>query len=361
MVDRGEPRRFRRRYPRSPWGAARGPGPQGAEGTADISLFQYSGEELVEKEKVRPEECALHLSPGKVSWFNVNGLHDRAALQQLQECFKLHPLVVKGITTVGQRPKLEDYGDYFFIVTEILHDGLSLQAEQIALVIGANFVLTFQERKGDPFEGVREQLRRGHGRLRNRGSDYLAYTLLDTIVDSLYPILENLEDRIEELEDGLVENPRRDTLRDIYELRRRLVIVQRSAWPQRELISALLRSDNPIISEPTGLYLRDTYDHWAQTVDIIEAYREAASNLVEIYLSSSSNRLNEITKVLTIIATIFIPLTFITGLYGMNFNPAAGKFNMPELNWYWGYPASLGLMVLVAVGMILYFRRKGWL
>jgi len=291
-----------------------------------------------------------------VTWIDVTGLHDVELVAALGRHFGLHPLALEDVVNTGQRPKVEDYEGYLFLILRHFHDQEGeLLPEQISLFAMPGVVLTFQEVPGDAFEPVRERLRRGSGRVRSRGSDYLTYALIDALVDRFFPLLEDLGERIEDLEEELIHDPSSHSLDHIYRLRRDLLQLRRTSWPKRELINSLHRGDSHLVSDETRLFLRDCYDHAVEVMEIIETYRELAAGMLDVYLSSVSQRMNEVMKVLTIMATLFIPLTFIAGVYGMNF-----KY-MPELAWRWGYPASLGLMAVVAIGLLYYFRRKDWL
>jgi len=253
---------------------------------------------------------------------------------------------------------MEDYGDYIFVVLKMLYPGENkdeIEAEQVSLILGSNFVISFQEREGDVFDPIRDRIRKNKGRIRKAGADYLAYALLDAIVDNYFLILENVGEKIEDTEQQLATNPSPETLQYIRELKNEMIFLRKSIWPLRELINGLERCESTLIHESTGVYLRDVYDHTIQIIDTVESYRDMISGMVDIYLSSISNKMNEVMKVLTIFASIFIPLTFIAGLYGMNF-----EF-MPELTWHWGYFALLGFMVSVGVSLVVYFRRKRWL
>jgi len=266
------------------------------------------------------------------------------------------------VLSVHQRPKIEQYGEYYFIVTRMVRLGEHLETEQLSLFLGKNFILTFQEgRPGDCLDLIRERIRQKGGRIREAGLDYLAYALLDAIVDCYFPILEEYGERLEAFEDEILTRPYGDTVARIHEIKRNLLTLRRAIWPQRETFNTLLRDELPLVTNETRLYLRDCYDHVTQLIDLIETYRELGADLIDVYLSSISNRTNEIMRVLTVISTIFIPLTFIAGVYGMNFNPSASPWNMPELNWFWGYPLSLLLMAVVAFGQLIFFRRRGWL
>uniref|UniRef100_A0A7C3ZE03 Magnesium transport protein CorA n=1 Tax=Desulfobacca acetoxidans TaxID=60893 RepID=A0A7C3ZE03_9BACT len=293
-----------------------------------------------------------------VTWINVNGLHHTRNLEELGECFHLHPLVLEDILNTDQRPKMDDYGDYLFIVLKLLRsrEGLpGIAAEQLSLILGNNYVISLHENHEDVLALIRERLQTGKGRLRRSGADYLAYSLVDLIVDQYFVILEDLGEIIEDLETEVVSSPTPATLSQIHRLKREMIMLRKSVWPLREVISRLLRSESPLITGTTALYLKDVYDHVIQIIDNIETFRDILSGLLDIYLSSVSNRLNEVMKVLTIIATIFIPLTFIAGVYGMNF-----KY-MPELEWPWGYFLILSVMLLVALLMLLFFKQKGWI
>ena len=279
--------------------------------------------------------------------------------KQLGERFGLHPLVVEDILNTDQRPKLEDYGEYLFVVLKSLYhskiESDEPEIEQISLVLGPNYVLSFQERAGDEFEPVRERIRSDKGRVRKMGADYLAYSLIDLIVDTYFIVLEKLGERMEILEEELVLNPTTETLQAIHQLKREMVFLRKSTWPLREVIGALERGESPLIQDSTSIYLRDVYDHTIQVIDAVETYRDILSGMLDIYLSSISNRMNEVMKVLTIIATVFIPLTFIAGVYGMNFQ------HMPELAWPWAYPLVWAVMITIAAVMVVYFQRKRWL
>lgn len=322
-----------------------------------ITVIDYNEETCAEKEVRTVEECFPFKERSTVTWINVDGVHDSEIIGQMGGHFGVHPLILEDIMNTAQRPKLEDMGDYLFLVIRMISPGgkKGILSEQVSLIVGPNFVLSFQEGEGDVFEPVRERIRNGKGRLRRMGSDYLAYALIDAVVDNYFLVLERLGERVEALEEEIVTDPGRKTIQTLHTLKREMVDLRKSIWPLREVISGLQRSGSPLIQESTGLFLRDVYDHTIQVIDTIETYRDMTSGMLDIYLSSVSNRMNEIMKVLTIIATIFIPLTFFAGIYGMNFE------YMPELGWRWGYFAVLALMVVIGVFMIFYFRRKKWL
>jgi len=323
-----------------------------------LSVIDYDKNNFQEKELSAVEEAFFYKDSPSVSWLNVSGVHHTDIIQGLGEKFGLHPLVQEDIVNTAQRPKMEDYGDYLFIVLKMLYlnnKGDLIIAEQVSMVLGKNYVISFQEREGDVFAAIRERLRNGKGRVRQLGPDYLAYSLIDAIVDGYFVVLEKTGERVEFIEEKLVSNPKPKTLQLIHNVKSDMVFLRRSVWPLREVIGSMQRSESVLIQKTTEVYLRDVYDHGIQVIDSIESYREMASGLLDIYLSSVSNRMNEVMKVLTIIATIFIPLTFIAGIYGMNF-----KY-MPELDIRWAYPAVLGAMAMIGLVMVAYFRRKNWL
>ena len=285
------------------------------------------------------------------------GIGQLALLKKLGDCFGIHPLVLEDIANTEQRPKADEYDHYLFVVLKVLTPvPAGVQSEQVSCVLGANWLLTFQEGlEGDPFGPVRERLQNGQGRLRNQGADFLAYSLMDVIVDNYFLVLEKVADSIEAIEEELMRTPSQRTLAEIYRLKRELLFIHKAIWPLREVVSSMLRRESLLVQEQTRIYLRDMYDHTVQVIETLETLRDMLSGMLDIYLSSVSNRLNAIMKVLTIIATIFMPLTFLAGLYGMNFK------HMPELESPWGYPAVLLLMVVITVGMLVFFRRKRWI
>lgn len=329
-----------------------------------ISYLDYDEQNFREKQVSNIEECFPFKATPTVTWINIDGLHDVEIIEKLGKQFELHPLILEDILHTEQRPKYEDFDKYIFIVLRMLQYNEQIQdieSEQVSLILGKNFVISFQERVGDVFDYIRERLRNAKGRIRKMGPDYLAYALLDAIVDSYFSILEKVGERIESMEEQLVANPTEKTLHQIHTMKREMISLRKSVWPLREVISGVQRSESSLISETTGLYLRDVYDHTIQVIDTVESFRDMVSGMLDIYLSSISNKMNAVMKVLTIIATIFIPLTFIAGIYGMNFNPEKSPWNMPELNWYWGYPVVWLVMAVVLVIMLVYFRRKKWL
>ena len=304
------------------------------------------------------EQC---LATYPVTWVNVDGLGDAAILRRLGEMFGIHILALEDVNNPHQRAKVEQYPENLFIVGRMVGIADRLETEQLSLFLGQNYVLTFQERPGDSFDPVRDRIRRAGGWVRSAGPDYLAYALIDALIDNYFPVLEQYGERLETLEDEVITRPGPGLVAQIHEIKRDLLTLRRAIWPLRETVNSLVRDPIPLIRDETRIYLRDCYDHTVQIIDLLENYRDIASGLMEVYLSSVSNRLNEIMKILTMFTAFFIPLSLITGIYGMNFNGAISPLNMPELNWYLGYPYALGLMAVVAIGMLMYFRKKKWL
>lgn len=331
---------------------------------AKISIIDYDEGTIEEKELETIEECFACKDTSTVTWINIDGVHQVDIIEKIGKHFNLHPLVLEDIVNTGQRPKLEDFDDYLFVVLKMLYRNVNqkeAQAEQVSLIVGPQFVITFQEKVGDVFNPLKERIRNGKGRIRKMGSDYLAYALLDAIVDNYFVILEILGEELEEIEKKLVSDPKPQTLQDLHRLKGEMIFLRKSVWPLREVINGLQKGESALIKESTAIYFRDVYDHTIQIIDTIETFRDLISGMLDTYLSSISNKMNEVMKVLTIIATTFIPLTFIAGIYGMNFNPEASPWNMPELNWDFGYLIAIGAMIIIALGMLFYFKRKKWL
>lgn len=326
-----------------------------------IDVIGYGDESIEEREITDVHELKSLVGKAPVTWVNVNGLGNVDVIRKLGEIFGLHRLTLEDVINVHQRPKVEVFSDHTFIVTRMIDRDRSPETEQVSMILGDGFLLTFQERRGDCFDLVRERIRRHRGIIRESKADYLAYALLDAVIDGYFPVLESFGERVEELENAVTADPRSVQAGDIHNLKRDLLLLRRAIWPQREMINGLTRSTSPFVSDQTEVYLRDCYDHAIQLMDILEIYREVASGLVDVYLSSLSARMNEVMKVLTIIATIFIPLSFIASVYGMNFDRSVSPWNMPELSWYLGYPFALGLMAVLAGGLLYHFRRKGWI
>jgi magnesium transporter len=325
-----------------------------------IQAIGYDAEQFAEL-PIGPEEAARScLLPGRpaVTWIDISGLHQIEVIETLGRCFDLHPLVMEDILETEHRPKFEDYEAYLFLVLKRLifdEAQAEVRTEQVSLIVGPDFALSFLEGSNELFDGVRERIRNNRGKIRRMGADYLAYALLDSVVDSYFGVLERLGDRIELLEEELIAAPTPATLRQIHHLKREMILLRKSVWPLREVLSALQREESPLVKETTGVFLRDVYDHTIQVIDTVETFRDLLAGMLDLYLSSVSNRMNEIMKVLTILATIFIPLTFLAGVWGMNF-----EF-MPELRWRWGYAFAWGVMGASAGGLYLFFRRRKWM
>jgi len=330
-----------------------------------IFLIDYNQTELIHKQISYPEECLNYLDTESVSWVDVQGLGSKDILQRLGQTFDLHPLILEDIVNMVERPKIEDYEEQLVIIAHMVvpnHNNGSFYSEQVSLVLGKYYVLTVQEEpEHDCFDGVRMRINKNKGIIRRQNSDYLAYSLLDAIIDGFFPVLELYGERIDDLEEEVIVNPSQQTLQKIYQIRRELLQLRRAIWPQRDAINSLIRDGSELISDDVRIYLRDCYDHAVQVMDIVETYRELVAGLMDVYLSAISNKMNEIMKMLTVVSSIFIPLTFIAGVYGMNFNTEKSPHNMPELNWYWGYPLCLGVMTLIAISLIYFFWRRGWL
>jgi magnesium transporter len=323
-----------------------------------LTLIEYNAGACSERVLADSEDWRSLNNASAVHWINVEGLHDVAVIQRVGDAFGLHPLVLEDIVTVGQRPRLEDYGDYLFIVVKMLYrkgPARQIVSEQISFILGAFGVLTFQEVEGDIFDPIRERIRAAKGRIRSAGPDYLAYRLLDAIIDNYFIVLEDVSDRVEELQDRVATSPSQAIIHDIHQLKRDLIFLRKSLWPVREVVGGLQKAESDFIDPSTGVFLRDAYEHTIQVIDMVETMRDTLSSAQDIYLSSMSNRMNEIMRVLTVMSTLFIPLTFIVGVYGMNFD------HMPELHWRHGYLATWLLMIGTTAGLVLFFRRKKWL
>lgn len=323
-----------------------------------IRILDYDENQFEEKEAKSIEECFPFKDKPTTTWINIDGLHQVDIIEKIGNKFDFHPLLLEDILNTEQRPKIEDFETHIYIVLKMLYYDEKIKeitSEQISIIFGHNFVISFQEKEGDIFDPIRERIRTGKGRTRKMGADYLSYSLVDSIVDSYFSILEKLGENIEDVEETMITDPKPETLHGIHSLKRKMISLRKSVWPLRDVLSALERSESPLIQEPTRIYLKDVYDHTIQVIDTVETYRDVLSGMLDVYLSSISNKMNEIMKVLTIIATIFIPLTFIAGVYGMNF-----EF-MPELRWRLGYPAIWVVMISVGISMLVYFRKKKWI
>ncbi|MEF8816362.1 MAG: magnesium/cobalt transporter CorA [Salinibacter sp.] len=333
----------------------------GEEKSAPIAfrVLEYGPDHLFETDEEGIDEVLRYRDTTPVTWINVAGVHDESVIRTIGDHFHVHPLVQEDIVHTGQRPKLDAQENYIYLVVKMVYfdddrEG-ELRAEQVSFLVGERNLISFQEDPGDVFDPVRKRIRNGRGRIRDQGPDYLAYALLDVIVDHYFVVLEELGARTEDLEDEIMGEEAQDVEDKIHDLRRDLIFMRRMTWPMRELLHQLERLDAPLWDDTNQPYVRDTYDHVVQVLDLVEALRDTASGLHDLHMTSISNRMNEIMKVLTIIGTIFIPLTFIAGIYGMNFE------YMPELGWAWAYPAVWGLMIALAGALLLYFRRREWI
>jgi magnesium transporter len=331
-----------------------------------IHVIAYGNGDVLERNVASADAAHAIVGQQPLTWINVEGLGDARVIERLGELLGLHRLALEDTVNVHQRAKVEDYGEVLFVVLRMVH-GIEESGnprcgtEQLSLYIGPNWLLTFQEgHPGDSFDRVRTRIREGSGKMRQLGTDYLAYALIDAVIDNYYPVLEVYAERLDELEELVVDSSRREVFNRLHEVKADLLILRRAIWPLRDGISLLARGEHPRISDHTRLFLRDCYDHVVQVVELVETYRELTADLRDLHMSSISNRINETMRVLTIISTIFIPLTFIAGIYGMNFDYSASPLNMPELHWYFGYPLALLLMAATSAGMLIFFYRQGW-
>lgn len=324
----------------------------------DITLIDYNDLGCIRAEMVNPDEIIPYIDTESVSWIDLQGLGNEAILQQVGQVFDLHPLMLEDVVNVPQRPKVEEYDEQLLCITRmVLLDRHSegFFTEQVSFILGDHYLLSVQEiPASDCFSPVRARLLSAKGSIRRMGADYLLYALLDSIIDGFFPVLEAYGERLEQLEDEVVLNPSRQTIEKVYRMKRELLTLRRAIWPQRDAISALIRDSSDLISNDVRIYLRDCYDHTVQVLDMVETYREVASSLMDVYLSSVGNKMNEIMKFLTVVSSIFIPLSFITGVYGMNFS------NMPELKHRAAYFICWGVMIGIAIALLTFFWRKGW-
>ncbi|MFH1589884.1 MAG: magnesium/cobalt transporter CorA [archaeon] len=322
-----------------------------------FELIDYNFENVSEKKLKTIEESFPFKDMPSVTWLNIMGLHDTSIIEKVGNHFGLHPLIQEDIVSTGQRPKMEDFENYLFIVLRMLYYDKKneLSAEQVSIVIGPNFVISFQEQEGDVFDDVRTRIKDTKWRIRKSGSDYLAYALIDSIIDNYFLVLEKLGDKLEDLEEELNTNPSQKTLNEVYIMKKELVFLRKSVWPLREVISKFHKSESKLIQKQTVRYINDLYEHTIQVIDTIESFRDMISSMIDVHLSSLSNKMNEVMKVLTIFAAIFIPLTFIAGIYGMNFEV------MPELSWPYGYAFAWAIFLSVGIGMLVFFKKKKWI
>ena len=322
-----------------------------------ITLLEYNEKEVIEKEFFDFDECLLHVKNDMVKWINVDGIHNTALIQKIGEKFSIHSLTLEDVANTEQRPKFEDYENYLVSIMKMISYTGEINAEQLVVILlDNNTVLSFQEADGgDAFDIIRTRIRTSKGRVRKMGADYLAYCLIDAVVDLYFVVLEKIGDRIEVLEEELVNDPNKGTMKFLHSMKREMIFLRKAVWPMRELINNFERCESKLIKKPTRLFLRDLYDHTIRVIDTVETFRDLLSGMMDIYLSSVSNRMNEVMKVLTIISTIFIPVTFIAGVYGMNF-----KY-LPELDSPYGYYICWAVMLSIMLSLVIYFRRKKWL
>ena len=321
-----------------------------------ITLIEFNEREYIEKEFYDLSECVQHVDATMVKWINVDGIHDVALIEKIGKHFNIHPLTLEDIVNTNQRPKFEDYDNYVVSIMKMIYYDTELHSEQLSVVLMQGMVISFQEvHGGDAFDLIRTRLRLGKGRIRKMAADYLAYAFIDAVVDCYFSILEKIGDRIELLEDELMSDPTKETMQQLHHMKREMIFVRKAVWPMRELINNMQRSETELINPSTDIYLRDVHDHTIRVIDTVETYRDLLSGMMDIYLSSVSNKMNEVMKVLTIITTVFVPVTFIAGVYGMNFEL------MPELHSKWGYPITWAVMLTIMISLIFYFRKKKWL
>ena len=326
-------------------------------GPVRITVIDYDAAHYQEKQVEQVEDCYPFRDTETVTWINIDGLGNTGVIEKIGKCFTIHPLILEDIFDTGQRPKMEDLDTYLYVTLKMLQvtgPEKEVKSEHVSMIIGPNYLLSFQEDVGDVFDPVRERIRK-EGKIRKLGPDYLAYALIDDIVDNYFIVMEHIEERVESLEEQLVLAASRESLSQLSELKKDMIYLRKSVWPLREVILGLERTESQLIQESTVIYLRDVYDHTIQVIDTLETLRDMVSGMIDIYLSSLSYKMNEIMKVLTLIATIFIPLTFVAGVYGMNFR------NMPELGWEFGYPLVWGVMIAMVIAMLIYFRKRQWI
>lgn len=326
------------------------------EGRIKITLIEYNDQEYFEDEYYDLSDCLSHVKPNMVKWINVEGLHKPELIEHIGKIYNIHPLTMEDIVHVDQRPKFEDFEHYVVAIMKMISYTTEVNSEQLAIILCENTVLSFQEpHHGDAFDIIRNRLRQGKGRVRKLGADYLAYALMDAVVDCYFVAIEKIGDKIEEIEEEIISDSDKKSILQLYHLKREMIYLRKQVWPLRDMINNMIRSETTLINPTSDIYLRDLSDHVTRIIDTVETYRDLLSGIMDIYLSSNSNRMNEVMKVLTIMSSIFIPVTFIAGVYGMNFE------NMPELKTQNGYFIVWGVMIAVIVGLLIYFKRRKWL
>jgi magnesium transporter len=330
-----------------------------------IRAICYNGHEFEETLLVRPNEAIPMITDrrDRVTWVHVHGLGNEAVLRELGIIFNVHPLALEDVVHAGHRPASAEYDAHRMVIARSLERaaGGEIHSEQVSMFLGEGVLLTFHEKSNDHFDAIRERLRRGRGLMRRMGADYLLYSLLDSVIDHLFPLMQALGDELEEIEADVLRSPERTTLARVHRIKADLLAVRRTVWPLRDVVSSLLRDDTGLVQPDTKIHLRDCYDHAVQLIEMVETDRELASSLLDVYMSSLGLRTNEVMKTLTVVTTVFVPLTFVAGVYGMNFDTGAGAFNMPELKWRYGYPVVMGAMALLALAILMAIRRAGWL
>jgi magnesium transporter len=328
-----------------------------------ITIFNYDEHNFVEKKIDSIDELKILKETAQTLWVNLAGLHDTRLIEKVCEIFGIHSLVVEDILNVNHSPKIEEHDNFLFLILKMIDfdkNKRDLNVEQISVILGKNYVITFQENIGDVFDIIRERIRTAKGRLRIGGADYLMYRLLDSIVDNYFIILEHIDDKIDLVEEKILEESQDTYLKEIHKLRKDILKLRRAVYPMRDMTYYLQKGENPLVQKATIVFTRDLYDHIANNIETIENYRETINGVLEVHLSNASHRMNQVIKFLTIISTIFIPLTFIAGVYGMNFNTEVSIFNMPELNWKHGYPLVMLVMFVIAISFVIFFKRKKW-
>jgi magnesium transporter len=328
--------------------------------SARVRLIAFSEKDIIDKEIANLDEIPAAIDKWDVTWVDVVGTQDVRTIEKLGDLLNLHKLALEDVVHGNQRAKTEEYKDTVFVIVKTVTYNENIETDQVGIFLGKKFVVTFHDHATEMLKPVLTRIQNPSGRIRQNPPDYLLYAIMDAVVDSYFPLLESMGEMLDQLEDEVLERPEPGIVSRVHEIKRGLLAFRRAVWPLRDAINLLIRDPSSMISDYTDTYLRDCYDHTARVIELVENYREVTSDLMSVYLSSISNRMNEIMKVLTIIATIFIPLSFIVGLYGMNFNPRISPLNMPELNWYWGYPFVWLVMLLLTGGMLLYFRKRGW-
>lgn len=329
-----------------------------------ISMVGYDETNINATAITTAQEAIKEKDKSSILWLDITGLKDVDIISQVTNAYGLHPLITEDLLNTEQLPKLDIFENHIFVIIRVyFYDSKNnkLKYDQISLILGKNFVITIQERESTVFDAVKERLKNPQNLIRKKGADYLFHALLDVGIDTYYQVLESMGDVIEEIEEKIIVNARPDTMKRIHTLKRSIIFLRKSVWPLREIINGLHHKASPLIQDGTQPYLKDIYDHTIQVIDTVETYRDLLSGMMEIYISSINTKLNEVMKVLTVFATIFIPLTFISSLYGMNFDTTVSPFNMPELNWRYGYVGVLGVMLGVVIAMLMFFRRRKWI